>query len=246
MGMNRLLGISAVVISASALTVALVTGISSTPPPPAVLPADIDELMERVQLLEENNAQLRARIEVLSQRPQPVAGQPTPATAEVERLRNEVRELLTNNVASDEGKSMLKELVRDVQEDVSREQREARAERAKQMQTRMTARRQERWQKFITDSRLSFSQEQTLKQRLEAEDTMRTSMFNDLRDGKVDGTDVRRALTKAREETDALMKQQLSEEQRKAYEAMRGEEGGRGARRNRAGAEEGTEKNTPP
>jgi len=135
----------------------------------------------------------------------------------VESLRDDVDALLTGQaLETPRGRERMKEVFKSLQEEVA----------AERMQERMAAREQrlaERFDRFVSDAKLTANQEQQLRAALDAEAKLRQS-FLESRDGgaRPPFEDMRAARQKTRETAKAV----LSEEQLESFTAMRSEERG--------------------
>jgi len=232
-------------------------GLSLRSPAPVEAPApvepsrdaeDVADLRRRLDALDDDARILWDRVSTLERRPAGGGGvavgdagssAPGELVADVARLKEEVRSVMAGEVLSTEaGRTAMKDIVREVEADRQRE-------RQVQQQQRREARAAEqkaKWTDFAKTARLTYAQEQTLTQRLAAEDALRQQLT------ATPGGDPREAFRTLREEqrkTDALMAQQLDEQQKQQYEALRSEErgGGRGRERGQgAGGQGGRER----
>jgi len=233
--MNRLLSIGALVLSLTALTVALL-GRDTPPVPPssAAAPdvaagptqAQFDAWARRVEALEVTTLSLARRAAALERGAglPPVAegaAAPVPPAeaaalaAQVQQLRAEVQGLIVGEaMSSPEGRAQLKAAVQEAQAELVRERAQTRQQQAVQA-------RAERLQRFFREARLSSSQERELTQLLDAE-TQRTEA---LREQGLRGRERREALRSLRTETDAAAARVLDAQQRTAYEQLRREQG---------------------
>lgn len=234
--MNKLLGPVSFVLASAALAVALwapgrteAPSASERPEPVAALPASQEGLERRIQALEDTTLSLSRRLMEVERRPAGTGGDgggAAPAlTAELDQLRAEVRGLMTGETLSSEGgREALKDAMRSVQEEMRTEQFRSRQEEWMQAQVRSTEQRTERIKRLVSEAKLNYSQEQELTRRLEAEETTRNALFEEVRTGAKNPRDIRQALRTQREETDQAMKALLDEEQRSKYNIMRREE----------------------
>ena len=233
--MNRLLPVTALVLSLAALAVSLLRQ-----EPPA-LPTPVAEVAEgptraqleawtrRVEALEVTTLSLARRAAVLERGaglPEGSAGgvpasapEAAALAAQVEQLKQEVRGLIVGEaMTSPAGREHLKEAVKAAQTEVAQERFVARQQQALQA-------RQERLQRFIREARLSGSQERELTQLLDTE-VQRTQA---LREQGLRGRARREALSALRSETDTAAARVLDEGQRTAYQQLRQEERPRGS-----------------
>jgi hypothetical protein len=244
--MNRLLPLGALVLSLTALTVALL-GRDTPPLPPASAPApelatgptqaQFDAWARRVEALEVTTLSLARRAAALERgaglppAAEGPAASPPPAeaaalAAQVQQLREEVQGLIVGEaMTSPGGRAQLKAAVQEAQAELVRERIQTRQQQAAQA-------RQERLQRFFREARLSSSQERELTQLLDSE-TQRTQA---LRDQGLRGRERREALRSVRTETDTAAAHVLDAQQRTAYELLRREEGPDGRPRGREAA----------
>ncbi|NTX35644.1 hypothetical protein HUA78_14445 [Myxococcus sp. CA033] len=235
--MNKLLGPVSFVLASAALAVALwapgrteAPSASERPEPVAALPASQEGLERRIQALEDTTLSLSRRLMELERRPAVAGtdggGAAAPAlTAELDQLRAEVRGLMTGETLSTEGgREALKDAMRSVQEEMRTEQFRSRQEEWMQAQVRSTAQRTERIKRLVSEAKLNYSQEQELTRRLEAEETTRNTLFEEVRTGAKNPREIRQAMRTQREETDQAMTALLDEGQRAKYDVMRREE----------------------
>jgi hypothetical protein len=237
--MNRFLGPASLGLSVLALAIALfgARGEPVAPPPPAE-PADdtftsleLEAIERRVESLEQTSLSLSKRLMLLEQRPVVasdgggVAAVPASLAAEVEQLRSEVRGMVAGEALNSQGgREYLKEAVRSVQEDLRTEQRELRQQQMLQAQAQAQAGRAERLRQFVSDAKLSYSQEQELSRRMQNEDTQRQALFDAVRAGTKAPREARQEVRQLRQQTDKEMAAVLDEAQRAQYEEMRREE----------------------
>lgn len=239
--MQRVLLLLSSLLSLTALGVVLLRGESEPPPPPAPPPAtdtalELTRLGQRVRAVEAELEVLRGRgVPAGSAAAAPGAAAPAPAA-----LAEEVADLLSlqagEAMTGPEGRQYLKELMKEAQAEVGRERQQARLQEAAADEQTQKAERAERWRRFVTEASLSWSQEQELKGRLEAEDKLRDELYQKLRDGQVQFPELRQRVSAAREETNAAMAKALSAEQKAKFDATREAErsprgGGGGPRR---------------
>lgn len=252
--MSRFLGYASLGIAVLALAVALTgsrTEVVSSPTPeapPSASPQELQALERRLKALEDTAVSLSSRVMAMERRPVAfvdggggaVAAMPPAALAqEVEQLRTEVRGLIAGEALQSEGgREYLKEMVRSVQDEIRTAQRQERQQQWIQNQSQAQAARAERVRKFVTEAGLSYTQEQQLLSRMDAEEARRQALFAELEAGGKQPRDVRQELRDMRRQTDAEMQKVLSEEQRVKYEELRREErgpgrqGGQGGRQN--------------
>ncbi|MFY0525922.1 hypothetical protein ACN28I_23160 [Archangium gephyra] len=237
--MNRFLGPASLGLSVLALAIALF-GSRGEPvsPPPANEPAadvftslELESIERRVESLEQTSLSLSKRLMLLEQRPRGasdgggVAMAPASLAAEVEQLRSEVRGMIAGEaLQSQGGRDYLKEAVRSVQEEMRTEQREQRQQQMLQAQEQAQAGRAERLRQFVSDAKLSYSQEQELTRRMQGEDAQRQALFDAVRAGAKSPRDARQEVRQLRQQTDKEMAAVLDESQRVRYEEMRREE----------------------
>jgi hypothetical protein len=243
--MNRFLGPASLGVSLLALGVAL-WGPHEAPPAPAPAPAphaslapelveQVDELETRIKLLEDNALNLSRRMMALEQggKAGSAAGGAVAAPAglatEVEQLRAEVRGLgLGQTLHSEGGRQYFKEMLTSVQEEQRGEQREARRQRVEQAQAEQQAQRAERLRRFVSEARLSSSQERQVTSRLDQESTQRQALFEAMQSGDKPFQNARQEMRQLREQTDTDIKALLDDSQRAQYDALRSEEWQRG------------------
>ncbi|NMO21178.1 hypothetical protein HPC49_10510 [Pyxidicoccus fallax] len=236
--MNKLLGIASLVLASAALGVSLWGSGEKSAPAPVVQeapvgasPADVEDLERRVRALEDTTLGLSRRLIALEQRPVVsadggvVAGAPAALTAELEQLRAEVRSMVAGEALNSEGgRAYLKDAVRAVQDEMRTEQRETRQQAWMQTEAQAQTQRNERVRKFVSDARLNYNQEQTLTRRLQAEDTKRQALLQEVSAGTKSPRDVRQELRAEREQTDREMNALLDEGQKAQYQELRREE----------------------
>jgi hypothetical protein len=241
--MNRLLGPASLGLSVLALAIALF-GSRGEPvaPPPAREPAadaftslELEAIERRVESLEQTALSLSKRLMLLEQRPVAasdggvVAVAPASLAAEVEQLRSEVRGMIAGEALSSQGgREYLKDAVRSVQEEIRTEQRELRQQQMMQAQAQAQAGRAERLRQFVSEAKLSYSQEQELTRRMQSEDAQRQALFDAVRAGSKSPREARQEVRQLRQQTDTEMAAILDESQRAQYEEMRREERPRG------------------
>jgi len=240
--MNKLLGPAAFVLASAALAVSFwgpgraeAPSPTERPEPVAAAPANLEGVERRLQALEDTTLSLSRRLMELEKRPggggvEAAGGAPPTLAAEVQQLREEVRGLMVGEtLGSAGGREVLKDAMRSVQEEMRSEQFQARQEEWMQAQVRSQAQRAERVKKFVTEAKLSYSQEAELTRRMEAEETSRNALFEQVRAGTKDPREMRQALRAQRQETDQAMKAILDEDQQAKYQEMRRDEqrGGR-------------------
>jgi hypothetical protein len=245
--MNRLLGFASLSLSVVALAVSF-WGPRETaaPTPSSERPAaasssqDVRALEQRVKALEETAQLLSRRMLAYEQRPV-AAGDggavaaPVALAAEVEQLKAEVRAMVAGEALHSEGgREYLKEMVRTAQEEVRAEQRQERQQQWVQAQAQAQQARGERWRQFVSEAGLNYTQEQELTRRLEAEETRRQALMEEVRTGVKSPRDVRQEMRALRTQTDEEMKQLLSAEQQAKYTELRREERPRGGGRQQA------------
>lgn len=235
--MQRILSVSGLVVAIAALGVALFR--DPEPTVAAALPgeapaqangATVEDLRRRVELIEDEQRGMWNRLLLLERKaeagaPQAVGDGGVVAVGlvtEVAQLKQELHSVMHGEVLSDPaGRSALKDVVREVQADLSRERQ---LELQKRQQAR-TVEQRAKWRSFVTEARLTSSQEQTLNTRLDAEDAAREALFSKPPGEQRDGF---RALREQRRETDAIMLPLLDETQQAQYQALRRRDDGRG------------------
>lgn len=234
--MQRFLPIASLVLASTAVVAAFVPREAT---PPAVAPVseraaanddELDALRRRVDVIEDEQRVIWNRVVTLEKRAQGVVeggaydggAMPPALVAEVALLKQELRSVMQGEVLTDPaGRSAMKDVVREVQGEMVRE-------RLAQRQQRQEARALEqkaKWKSFATDARLTSQQEQTLTQRLEAEDAARKALFER---GTPPEREELRTLRDQRRETDALMLPMLDETQKTKYQELRQEDRGGG------------------
>ncbi|MCP3101856.1 hypothetical protein LZ198_23545 [Myxococcus sp. K15C18031901] len=242
--MNKLLGPAAFVLASAALAVSFwgpgraeAPSPTERPEPVAAAPASLEGVERRIQALEDTTLSLSRRLMELEKRPGggggDSGGAPPALAAEVQQLREEVRGLVVGEtLGSAGGREALKDAMRSVQDEMRSEQFQARQEEWMQGQARAQAQRAERVKKFVSEAKLSYSQEAELTRRLEAEETSRNTLFEQMRTGSKDPREMRQTLRTQRQETDQAIKSVLDESQQAKYDEMRREEmrGGGGGR----------------
>ncbi|GHG73319.1 hypothetical protein [Comamonas sp. JC664] len=234
--MNKLASIAALVLAATALVVTLWSPretVQAPPPAPPVeqpssVAADVINLERRMKALEDTAIGLSRRLMEVEKRPMMTAdGKVVPGAspalaAEVEKLREEVRGMVAGEALNSEGgRDYLKDVVRNVQDEIRTQQRAERQEQWHQVQAQQSEQQKERVRQFVTDARLDYNQEQTLNRRMEAEATKRQALIEEVRAGTKSARDMRQAVRAETQLTDKEMNAILSEEQLKQYEAMR-------------------------
>lgn len=242
--MTRAIPLASLVLAATAVVLALVPRDAPTPPvaheerPSPRQDDDLEALKRKVDLIEDDQRAMWSRVLVLEQRAQGLvaaggdAGVPAGApalVAEVAQLKQELRSVMQGEVLSDPaGRSAMKDVVREVEADLARERLARRQERQQQR----AAEQQAKWKRFAADAKLTFQQEQTLNQRLAAEDAARKALFER---GTPPEREDFRALREQRRETDQLMLPMLDEEQQRQYRELRADDtgAGRGGRQDR-------------
>lgn len=227
--MTRAIPIISLLLAASAVALTLVP--RESPPAPVVsapAPRDDDELdalKRKVDLIEEDQRAMWNRVLLLERKA--VAelpadgGAPSPAlVAEVAQLKQELRAVMQGEVLNDpSGRTAMKEVVREVEADLARERIVQRQERQQQR----AAEQQAKWKRFATDAKLTYQQEQTLNQRLAAEDAARKALFER---GTSPEREELRTLRDQRRETDSIMLPLLDETQKQQYQELRQEDQG--------------------
>jgi uncharacterized membrane protein len=191
----------------------------------------VEALERRVKSLEDSALSLSRRLMLLEQQPVAVsdgglvATVPASLAAEVEQLRTEVRGMIAGEALSSEGgREYLKGMVRSVQDEMRTEQRELRQQQFQQAQAQALAGRSERMRQFVSDARLSYSQEQELSRHMDNEAAQRQALLDAVQAGDKSPRDLRRELRQLREQTDKEVKSLLDETQQAKYEEMRREE----------------------
>lgn len=241
--MQRVLPIASLVLASAAVVAAFVPRDAS---PPAAASAserptsnddDLEVLRRRVDVIEDEQRVIWNRVLVLEKRAQGVVegggydggAMPPALVAEVALLKQELRSVMQGEVLSDPaGRSAMKDIVREVQGDMLRERQAQRQQRQEARAVEQKA----KWKSFATDARLTSEQEQTLTQRLEAEEAARKALFER---GTPPERDELRALRDQRKETDTLMLPMLDETQKTKYQELRQEDrGGGGGNGNRS------------
>jgi hypothetical protein len=230
--MNRILGIASVGMASVALGVALWGPGRSEAPVPQEAPrvkdasADLRALQDRMKALEETTQLLSQRLMAFEQRGGTATapgGAPVPVSAgleaEVAKLRAEVRSMAVGDaLSSDSGRNSIKELMRSVQDEQRNEQRQQWQQQIDQMRAQADADHNARVKAFVTDARLTYSQEQELNKRLQAEDTRRQEL---MAGGRGTGRDQRQEMRELRSTTDQEMAKLLSADQLTKYQEMR-------------------------
>ncbi|HCF57163.1 MAG TPA: hypothetical protein DFS52_04080 [Myxococcales bacterium] len=243
--MNRTLPVLAIVASVAALLVALLRDPSPEPAPfvpplatPTAALSDSDleeELAERdqkISALEWTVTHLVNRVVALEKAQ--TAGATAPGTAaarpgnerqQLESLRSDVDALLTGEaIETESGRTRLKELVGEIQNEVF-------AERVRERTAAREAATNERIARFAQEARLSPSQEDEVRKLLDAEAKKRQELQTNR-----GGGDRRQAFQQMRalsEETNEQAKSLLSADQFSQFEEMR-QEDRHGGRANRA------------
>jgi polyhydroxyalkanoate synthesis regulator phasin len=232
--MNRILGIASVGLSSLALGVALWgPGKAETPVVQQEAPrvqdhtADVRMLQTRVKALEETVQLLSRRMLAFEQGGgTAAAGSGVPAAgleAEVARLREEMRGMMVGGAMNTEaGRQSMKDLMRTVQEEQRTEQRQQWQQQIDDMRAQADTERANRVKSFISDARLSYSQEQTLTKLLQVEDAKRQEMAaltNGV--GTRNPREIRREIGETRKQTDQEMQKVLSADQLTKYQQMR-------------------------
>ncbi len=232
--MSRFLPVVSLVVALAAVGIAVFAPSSSPSATPAqaertqALPSveRLEALERRLDRTEAEQRTLWSRILVLEQH----AGQPTGAlpdggvpianpvtVAEVAQLKQELHAVMQGDVADPAMRTAFKDLVREVQADLSKERFAERQERQKERAAAVQA----KWKSFISDAHLSFQQEQLLTQRLALEDAARQALFAKSEPPQREDM---RALRDQRRETDELILPSLDATQQEKYQALRQEE----------------------
>ncbi|QRN96039.1 hypothetical protein JRI60_44600 [Archangium violaceum] len=237
--MNRFLGFASFGLSALALAVTLLGSRGETeapapsrePPASASSPQELEALERRVKSLEDSALSLSQRLMLLEQRPVAasdgglVAAVPPSLAAEVEQLRTEVRGMIAGEALSSEGgREYLKGMMRSVQDEMRTEQRELRQQQFQQAQAQALEGRSERLRQFVSDARLSYSQEQALTRHMDNETTQRQALLDAVQSGSKSPQELRREIRQLRDQTDKEVKSLLDESQQAKYDEMRREE----------------------
>ncbi|WP_201756022.1 hypothetical protein [Corallococcus silvisoli] len=237
--MNRILGIASVGLASLALGVSLWGPGKSEAPVTQESPrvqdsaADVRALQTRMKALEETVQLLSRRLMAFEQQGGTVATgtgtgpAPVGLEAEVARLREEVRGVMVGEALNtDSGRQSLKDMMRSVQEEQRNEQRQQWQQQIDQMRTQAVAEQAERVKAFVTDARLSYSQEQELTKRLQAEEAKRQELMAGLAgagNGRP-GREVQREMRDLRAQNDQEMQKVLSADQQAKYQEMRRQE----------------------
>lgn len=235
--MSRVLPVVSICLALLAFGVALMP--RGEPPPPVVMDTesgvsdeDFEFLKRRIEVLEDENRSLWDRVVSLERRPAASSdgGGASPALeAEVARLREELRSVMTGEVLTNEaGRSALKDVIREAEQDRQRERfQEMEVRRAKQSEEQKV-----KWKAFAGNAKLTYAQEQKLNERLALEETERSKKMEQLRLGEQTWQEVSQYLRTQRRETDTTMSATLDETQKKQYQELRREDqgGGRGQR----------------
>ncbi len=229
--MNRALPVAALCVSLLALAFALVPRGEVVAPPMALAPEpalsddEAEFLKRRVELLEDDNRALWDRVVQLERRSPTapgVAAAPAGLAAEVEKLRSELRSVMSGEVLTDEaGRGAIKELLREVQSDQQRE----RAQQVEERRREQAVQQQQRWKDFAGTAKLSYAAEQKLNERLELETAERTRKMEQLRLGQATWQEVSEFLRTQRRETDSAMGALLDESQTQQYQQLRRSDG---------------------
>lgn len=228
--MTRAIPIVSLVLAASAV---VLTMLPREPPAPVAGPQpvaqrdddELDALKRKVDLIEEDQRAMWNRVLLLERKA--VAelpmdgGAASPALiAEVTQLKQELRAVMQGEVLADPaGRTAMKEVVREVEADLARERLAQRQERQQQR----AAEQQAKWKRFAVEAKLTFQQEQTLNQRLAAEDASRKALFER---GTPPEREALRSLREQRRETDTIMLPLLDETQKQQYQELRQEDQG--------------------
>ena len=236
--MTRAIPIVSLVLAVSAVALAMFPRESpatamATQQAPALRDDDeLDALKRKVDLIEEDQRAMWNRVLLLERRAVTElpadGGAASPAlVAEVTQLKQELRAVMQGEVLNDSaGRIAMKEVVREVEADLARERIVQRQERQQQRAVEQQA----KWKRFAADAKLSYQQEQTLNQRLAAEDAARKALFER---GTPPEREELRALRDQRRETDTIMLPLLDETQKQQYQELRQEDQG-GSNRRRA------------
>ncbi len=232
--MNRALLIACFALSTIALALSLVPRDPPPPPPAAtggVSADDLDILERRIEMLENDNHELWAKVQQLQRAaagagvavalPSDAGGVPAAMQAEVAKLRDEVHGMIAGEALnSDSGKQWLRERMRELEQ-------EDRRSRMEQQLQRAAAREQEQkaqWKKFVADAKLNYTQEQSLMKALDAESARRQALMDEVKAGTKDFREVMQQTRELRRETDKAVKGSLDEAQQKQYEELRREQ----------------------
>lgn len=236
--LNRALAIAAFVLAAAALTLSLRggedDGTSSSGSPTVnadslARDSELEALVDRLEALEDRTEFLSRRLTALERRPTGDGGtaQVAPETLalEVEQLRTEVRGMVAGEaIHSESGKTLLKELVKETQQELQTERRQEMMERFVEADREAQAGREERWKQFVSDAKLTYTQEQAFLQAMGQESQRRSALIEEVRSGNRNPREVRREVRSLRRSTDEAVGQLLDEAQRARYEQMRDDE----------------------
>lgn len=247
--MTRALPLVAVCLSVLALAAAVMPRGEPAPPPvvapaPAAPDEELEYLKRRVELLEDDQRALWDRLVALERRPAGASdGGGAEVQAEVARLREELRSVMTGEVLSSEaGRSALKDVLREAEEDRARDRFLEREQR----RTAQVEAQREKWKAFVGTAKLTWEQEQKLNERLATEERERQRLLEQLRLGAETWQDVGRYLRDQRRETDQVMRGVLDETQQAQYRELRRDDGGgRDVRRREGENPRGGTRRTP-
>ena len=191
-----------------------------------------EELEGRVTALEWVISGLSRRLETVetmaSRQPMPqmVAQQqaaPIPGDVgqRIQRLEKDVEALFAASVLDTEhGRERAKEALRDLQNELA-------MDRMREREQVMAQARQERFQRFAQEARLTPVQQQRLQSVLDNEQNERRALFERMQAGGGNRSDIGREMMALRERTDAEARKILSDQEYEQYQAMRREEFGR-------------------
>lgn len=236
--MTRAIPIVSLVLAASAVALTMFPRDSTVAPAttqaaPALRDDDeLDALKRKVDLIEEDQRAMWNRVLLLERKAvTEVAvdgGAVSPAmVAEVAQLKQELRAVMQGEVLTDPtGRAAMKEVVKEVEADLARERITQRQERQQQRAVEQQA----KWKRFAADAKLTYQQEQTLNQRLSAEDAARKALFER---GTPPEREELRTLRDQRRETDTIMLPLLDETQKQQYQELRQDDQGGGPNRRR-------------
>ncbi len=244
--MNRVLSVSALILSVAALALVAVRPSRPSLPssfddaPRAAAPEpDVEAafIALRLEALEDRFTSLSRRLTELERGTRRQdgavpsaggqAGAPAALADELRQLRADLNAVAsTEALHSDRGRELLKDAVRSVQSEVQED-------RLRELRDRQQTARTERMQRFVQEARLTGTQEQTLRTLLDDEAAKRDALM-----GRMRGAERNRGafneLRALREASDAQARSLLSPDQFEKYSSMRDEElrmpgrGGRG------------------
>lgn len=164
----------------------------------------------------------RQPFQQVTAQPQQAAPLPGDVGQRIQRLEKDIEALFAASVLDTEhGRERAKEALRDLQNELA-------MDRMREREQVMAQARQERFQRFAQEARLTSVQQQRLQSVLDTEQNERRALFERMQAGGGDRGAIGREMMALREKTDAEARKILSDEEYQQYQAMRREEFGRG------------------